>query len=252
MTVNPDNLAEQVCRPSAYFKELSEVKVLPNDIDDFDVFLKNAVIFGGSGLFYPDTAEVLEEALKRKKHPMVLWGIGANEHLEHLVRWPEWTNEFDLIGLRDYGNPWGYVPCPSCMSPYFDEARAKTPEHEVVVYDHPLGPIKGLKDHPRRSNNHKAEKYREILLFLASGKTIVTSSYHGTYWGMLLGRKVLCWRPWSSKFYGLEPLHFRVNDQNWAWVHRTFQAPAGVVDYLERCRWANIEFARKVFEVLNV
>ena len=187
-----------------------------------------------------------------KKHPMFLWGVGANEHNQPLVRWPEWAEKFDLIGLRDYGNPWDYVPCPSCMSPFFDEARATMPKHDVVVYEHPLGPIGAVKGWPRKSNIHKAEKFREILMFLASGKTIVTSSYHGVYWGMLLARKVLCWKPWSSKFYGLEPFYYRVNYQNWEKVHKTMKAPEEVLDYLETCRQENIIFAQKVFKLLKV
>lgn len=252
MTVNPDNLAEQVCRATDYFKPLAGVTVLPNDIEDLEVFSKNAVIFGGSGLFYPDTAEILQEALKRKAHPMVLWGVGSNTHLEHLVKWPDWADKFDLIGLRDYGNPWDYVPCPSCMSPFFDEARATPPKHNVVVYEHPLAPIPGIKAWPRMDNNHPKEKFKEILQFLASGKTIVTSSYHGTYWGMLLARKVLCWEPFSTKFYGLEPHHYRVNAQNWIKVHREYPKPSALEFYLEDCRSHNVLFAEKVYRLLNV
>jgi len=252
MTVNPDNLAEQVCRPTTYFKELADVEVLPNDVEDLDIFGEKAAIFGGSGLFYPDTAEVLRKALNRKNHPMVLWGVGANDHLEHLVKWPQWTKEFDLIGLRDFGNPWDYVPCPSCMSPLFDEARDTAPVHDVVVYEHPLCQIKEIKGRAKMNNKHPAEKYREVLMFLASGKTVVTSSYHGVYWAMLLARKVLCWKPFSSKFYSLEPLHYRVNEQNWYKVHSTMRAPAQVYDYLERCRQHNVLFAQKVFKLLKM
>lgn len=252
MTVNPDNLAEQVCRPTSYFEELADVKVLPNEVEDLEVFSKNAVIFGGSGLFYYDTAPMLVEALDRKRHPMVLWGMGANQHGDHLVRWPEWTKRFDLIGLRDYGNPWDYAPCPTCMSPFFDEARAQKPEREVVVYDHPRCPIGRLKDCPHIDNKHKADKFYDVLMYLGSAKTIVTSSYHGTYWGMLLDRKVLCWKPWSSKFFGLEPLFYQVNEQNWRKVHADLPVPPQAADYLERCREANRTFAKKVFALLNV
>ena len=42
-----------------------------------------------------------------------------------------------------------------------------------------------------------------ILDFLGSGETILTSSFHGAYWGTLLGRKVLAF-PFSSKFFTLK------------------------------------------------
>jgi len=250
LNVNPDNLAEQVCRPSDYFPELKDVKVQPNDVSNAD-WSGGAVIFGGTGLFFPSLATVLEQALKVRRHPMVLWGVGVDTHGEHLVQWPEWAGQFDLAGLRDYGNPWDYVPCPSCMSPFFDEARDTQSIYDMVVYEHVDYPI-DIIGVPRKTNVQKAEDFKRVLMFLASGKTIVTSSYHGTFWGMLLGRKVLCWKPWSSKFYGLEHFHYRVNEQNWHTVHTRYHATTSVPDYLARCRLANRQFAANVFRVLKL
>ena len=39
------------------------------------------------------------------------------------------------------------------------------------------------------------------LAFLASGETVITSTYHGAYWGLMLGRKVIV-VPWATKFLG--------------------------------------------------
>jgi hypothetical protein len=193
----------------------------------------------------------LSEALKWKMHPLILWGVGTNDHGSHLVQWPEWVKEFDLIGLRDYLSPWDYTPCPTCMSAFFDHARIQEEKHEVVIYEHPICPIPNLGPFPRTTNKHKADEFPEVLMFLGSGKTIITSTYHGTYWGMLLGKKVLCWKPWSSKFFGLEPHHYRVNEQNWKKVHEEYPLPVGVHDFLMKCREANIDFAKKVFDLLD-
>ena len=47
---------------------------------------------------------------------------------------------------------------------------------------------------------------KDALSFIASGETVVSNSYHGVYWAMLMGRKVLC-LPFSNKFsrYRLPP-----------------------------------------------
>ena len=40
--------------------------------------------------------------------------------------------------------------------------------------------------------------------YVGSTNYIITNSYHGAYWGTLLGKKVMLVGPWSSKFYGLK------------------------------------------------
>ena len=104
----------------------------------------------------------------------------------------------DLVGIRDYdvGLPW--VPCASCMHPEFD--RPRSPKHEVVVFSHKKFRL-NIKGLPTFTN--KEVDFRAVLDFLGSGETILTSSFHGAYWGTLLGRKVLAF-PFSSKFFWLK------------------------------------------------
>jgi hypothetical protein len=42
-----------------------------------------------------------------------------------------------------------------------------------------------------------------VVDFLASGREIVTSTFHGAYWGYLLNRKVTIPSKWASRFYSL-------------------------------------------------
>jgi len=42
----------------------------------------------------------------------------------------------------------------------------------------------------------------EVIAYIASGATVVTSSYHSMYWGFLLGRNFVS-VPFGSKFFGL-------------------------------------------------
>ena len=94
-----------------------------------------------------------------------------------------------------------YVPCVSAMSPLFD--TLPEPGHDVLLFAHarksdgmqrPSG-IPAMDDH--------AGTLEETLAFLASGATVVTNSYYGTYWAMCPGRRVLC-LPFSDKFRKFE------------------------------------------------
>lgn len=246
-TVNTGNLAEQVCRPTDYFPFPCGVVAMDQEDRDFS---RGPVIFGASGLLYPEIAPILEKAVSEKQHPMVAWGIGNNTHYGDRVWWPDWLAKFDLVGLRDHRSPYHYVPCPSCMSPLFAEWRDKPPQHELVIYDQVDYPVKlEVPDTPRMNNCHGKEKLAEVVAFLSSGRVILTSSYHGVYWGYLLNRRVLCWEPWSTKFHTLFPAPVFVNAESWQ-AH-TWK-PADTPGYLEDCQRRNTEFHQQVLKLLNL
>ena len=100
------------------------------------------------------------------------------------------------------------------MSPLFDAPPA--PTEDVVFYAHAgktatMG-INIPPDMPT-ADNHCAS-LQEALHFIASGRTVISNSYHGVYWGLLMGRKVLC-LPFSNKFGGYRlPPHYAKPD-NW-------------------------------------
>lgn len=244
-TVNTGNLAEQVCRPSEYF-DLGDVAVLPDESREMP--LDAPIIFGGSGLLYPEIAGILEATVKASRFPCIAWGIGVNTHYGDAVDWPNWLQQFALVGLRDWHSPYAYVPCPSCMHPAFDAYRDEKPKHTLVIYDqfdYPVGmEIEGVS----RVNNYKPQSAMEdVVEFLASGETILTSSYHGAYWGFLLNRRVLIWKPWSTKFLCFKPRCFYVDETNFKLMMTVPQDNTG---YLEECRSINTEFSRQVRRML--
>ena len=57
--------------------------------------------------------------------------------------------------------------------------------------------------------------FEEVAGFLASGRVVVTNSYHGAYWTTLLGRPTLLWEPWCSKFLLLRYPHPWVGPGDW-------------------------------------
>ncbi|MEB3342954.1 hypothetical protein [Okeania sp.] len=173
-------------------------------------------ILGGGGLLFPrfvnDFVALQQfKAQYQDQIPIqiIAWGIGQQVYRTGLNRqryyqkfdYPKYLQQFDLIGIRDFEHPnpnYNWVPCVSCMSNEFDQPRPI--KHKFVVFSHKKYQIK-LGNFPRMTNG--THNFTQVLDFLGSGETILTSSYHGVYWGTLLGRKVLSF-PFSSKFYTLK------------------------------------------------
>jgi hypothetical protein len=152
------------------------------------------VIYGGGSITAsPD--------FKRWPCPTVAWGVGHNER--HDRRWTAVQQEHvraaglcDLYFPRDRVDGFDWTPCASCMHPVFDEAFDESQHEEVVRYS-AARRIKVEGDGPHMTNEDGS--IEDAVRFLASGKAVVTSSYHGAYWAHLLGRPVGMIE-WGSKF----------------------------------------------------
>ncbi|MGD1943959.1 MAG: hypothetical protein ACFB0G_21905 [Leptolyngbyaceae cyanobacterium] len=157
------------------------------------------VIIGGGGLLFKRFLPNIEAVHTDKgcgQH--IFWGVGQQSYqLTQKISfdYKPYTSNSDLVGVRDDNmiHPW--VPCVSCMHPSFDKSR--TAMHEFVIFSHKKFQI-NIPGIPRITNEES--DFDKVLDFLGSGKTILTSSFHGAYWGTLLGRKVLAF-PFSSKFF---------------------------------------------------
>lgn len=249
LTLNKDNIAEQICRATSYFPEFfPQVTELSNAVEDRTIFSQGPVIFGASGLLNNNAAYMLIDALKYKQHPFIAWGIGANHHEEHDPVYPEWLKQFDLVGLRDKTDQYSEVPCPTCLHPAFDIYRPAKTTHRVVFYSHLSHPLANVPANaPHRTNCGTAADVENVIKFLAQGRTVVTNSYHGMYWACLLNRQVMVINPWSSKFYAFKEsvslfhndyIDLEIPRQN----HKT---------YLEKCRQLNRDFAVKVSHLVQ-
>lgn len=245
---DPGNIGDHVCSPISY-ADLPGTRVdLRQPVTDLD---GAALIFGGGGILHSSTVQQIGAlaANGRRRNPhmaLVAWGPGMNELNERPFQYPEYFREFDLVGLRDYGNPWTYVPCPSCLHPAFDVPPA-TPTHEFVVYEHYDVPINGLPVAPKLTNHGNRGRAHEIIRFLAQGEFVVTNSFHGVYWSLLLGRKVIVFRAFANRFSGFShPLEF-CDETDWQEKAHRASAYDG---YLEECRSLNLQFRDKVQDLL--
>lgn len=215
------------------------------------------IIVGGGGLMeFPKHRPSLDFIGSLGK-PAVIWGAGTNStQASWTMLRPRFASDysrFSLIGCRDYGyedKDFVWVPCASCMHPIFDR------EHEIkreLVFFGNAGmpgyssfvPV-NLQDDAIKFNMKTS--IEAVVEFLGSAETVVTSSYHGAYWAMLLGRKVIG-IPTSSKFYGFKHAIPLCAIDDW---QRFAKLAVRHGEALEECRAANLDFAARVSELLGL
>ncbi len=204
------NIGDRACSPFDYFDwgDATVSDLRNDDTPDYDVG-----IYGGGKIL---RGIATNKGVRRPKGAInIAWGVGTVQSFPFSLRYLQARRRMDLIGSRDYGDTrYTYAPCASCMSPLFDEPAE--PEHDVVFYAHAgktdkMG-IEIPEDMPTADNH--AGSLEDALAFIASGKTVISNSYHGVYWGLLMGRRVLC-LPFSNKFGGYRlPPHYAAAN-NW-------------------------------------
>lgn len=145
------------------------------------------------------------DKLNKKVGKRFVWGAGhnSNDLLEFEdIKWPKSFANFDLIGIRDYheSSRFKWVPCASCMHDALDKKYEI--KNDVIFFEHKKQLIKGTEfgndSIPRFVNS--GNNIDQTIELLGSANIILTNSYHGAYWGTLLGKKVMVIGQWSSKF----------------------------------------------------
>ncbi len=237
--MDPTNAGDWQSPPFRYFPELGDACIEVNSSTTPKE--RSIIVMGGGGLISPKPAfQKLQRFLG--KHHCVGWGLGENwydaKNLGYFPpqpqTFPDYLDRFDLLGIRDATEKHRQVPCASCMHPAFDETH--TVKRHIGFYLHKRIPLASA-GHDICSND--GASLEDKLKFIGESEVIVTNSYHGAYWAMLLNRRVLC-VPFGSKFYGFgEPLDFRA-----PWDLRLDDLGELPLHpgYLERCREANHNF----------
>lgn len=218
--VDPNNVGDLLSSPLRYFA-FPDFQCETEDIRTVEAerLRDMHILIGGGGLVFERFLPQIQALCHTKgRGKRIFWGVGQQRYgaQEKMLATPfdygPYLAEADLVGIRDYSMPYPWVPCVSCMHPAFDKAR--TAQHEVVVFSHKKFQI-DIPGLPRMTNSHK--NFEEVLDFLASGETILTSSFHGAYWGILLGRRVVAF-PFSSKFMTLKHLPALYAVKRWSRV----------------------------------
>ena len=119
-------------------------------------------------------------------------------------------------------------------------------KNDIIWYEHKKQLIKsthfGSKPIPRYINS--GANMEQTIELLGSANTIITNSYHGAYWGTLLGKKVIVAGPWSSKFHTLKHRVTFINPQdNYEYLLDGIETHP---EALQECRDANNNHWQKI------
>lgn len=224
------NVGDRASAPGLYLPDLAASITLA-DVCDRVLHHPQFVIMGGGAL--------LPKIIKRQlvfSVPAVIWGAGWTSTVR---RRPDYwlPAGYSLVGVRDYGLRYRWVPCASCLSPLFDQHYPIT--REFVVYENVLSaPL------PAADLGNDYLDMAAVIRTLGSAETVITSSYHGAYWATLLGRRVVA-IPFGAKFYGM-----RHPPRLSTWEERQQPGPY-YPEALAECRAANLAFAADVREIIE-
>lgn len=234
------NVGDLASAPALYFPDLGATvadtgEPLPAET--------RAVIFGGGALgqrllrqgdFWAGDSRIT-----------IAWGVGTSIRGERDPDRPaDWLT---LYGSREWGwqSPWAeWAPCASCMAREFD--RVPEPAYDAVLYFNARRGAPEIDGIPRSDNE---QSFAAAVAFLASGMTVVTNSYHGAYWALLMGRKVVIVGAYSSKFYGFRWPPEYAEAVDWRAAAAKARVYPGALD---AARAATIAFADRVRDLLAV
>lgn len=194
------------------------------------------------------TSDLLEK-IRPIVSARIVWGAGHNgdngaqEFTD--IKWPKALAKYKLVGIRDFNlhSKFPWTPCASCMHPAFDK---KYPiKNDIIWFEHKKQLIKDFGNDPIPRFINSGSNVEQTIELLGSANTIITNSYHGAYWGTLLGKKVIiAGGAWSSKFKFLKHQPPIVGKKE-TWDDYIEVAPV-FQNALEECRSATKNFWSQV------
>tara|TARA_R110000824_G_scaffold44926_5_gene130350 strand:+ start:1049 stop:1750 length:702 start_codon:yes stop_codon:yes gene_type:complete len=182
------------------YPEYDLTQVLPHQVEG------KIAIVGGAGLLHPPFKRQLD-MIAGEAEQVYLWGVGLNTHDERHdyepLSWPI-VQRSEMFGTRDHiathHRTWHKdattIGCPSVCHPFLE--NPSEPIHDVVAYVHKDYHFPIENGIPAITNSCEID---EALHFIAKGKTVISSSYHGALWASWMGREVIIPNPFSTKFY---------------------------------------------------
>lgn len=240
-----NNVGDLYCNPSRYFKFDNVQTGCISRYKSFNYKDAN-VILGGGGLIRRYFLKFIPEVLSKPYKNLAIWGIGHNFGWKENIWWPDWVVNNELTGIRDYmkGYEKYYLPCVSCMHPGFDKKRDIKNDHVYFLHHH-SSKYKPLKNDVVMYNDNI--NLDSVLDFLGSSNTIITDSYHGAYWGLLMGKDVRV-VSWTTKFDNFKCQPTIIDKiENW----RKYPSCSPYTEYLNESRDFNNKFYSRVLKTFS-
>ncbi|MCF7852617.1 MAG: polysaccharide pyruvyl transferase family protein [Simkaniaceae bacterium] len=261
------NAGDYYSCPDLYydFKNYQTIKIelqeFKNNEKNNQTKLKDAIIiFGGGGIL--DTTKPLSSLYNNMdlSNKCFHWGSGSNRLNVNEIDWELSANFIDikkdvlkhfiLVGRRDYLDNYYknhvYVPCVSCKLPYLKQKYEI--KRRIGIVNHAWLKLINKPQFPQINMNLKKYTIEEIIRFIGESEVIITSSFHGAYWGLLLNKKVIINGNWSSKFDTLKYPLVLLSDNLEKDIQNCVVPPA---DYLNECIDLNNAFYEKIMKLIE-
>jgi len=229
------------------------------------------ILIGGGGVYV--NSSMMNYLSENFSDQVISWGCGFNYHfnwdknINYLENYnPEsrckFFNKFLLNGIRDYIKGSYWVPCATCIHPFFNISINNTDhlkKHNFVVYGHTnykdAGYLKLISDTLGFPYLENIETLSDIINFLLSGDVIITNSYHGVFWGGLLNRKIIC-VPFSDRFLNFKNNVYLEYDLkkllDICYIEKISKSLTVDTNFLQICRERNISFSKIVSKLIGI
>lgn len=240
------NRGDMNCCPYFYFSDyFDQFPCMIHNIWDVQfsaIRHDDIVILGGGGLF--DCLDGFQETINRLCYVcrnVIAWGVGHNTHEDRQLYWQVEYERFRLLSVRDYDYPGqSYCPDVSCMMKGLE--RRQETRRRIGLISHQEYDI----ELPFEKITHK-DRLEVILDFIAGSEVLVTNTYHCAYWGMLMGKKVILYKPFSSKFRWL-----RHKPVVWSGdLEADVQASRAFPGFMEESRDITLKFFARVRNIVE-
>lgn len=145
------------------------------------------------------------DKIDRTTGKKIMWGAGHNADAHRdkkgnmFIDYPDWLVEYDLVGLRDNNSAYDWAPCASCMHPAL--RKNYQIKNDIIWFEHKKQLLKDFGNEPIPRFVNSGSNIDQTIELIGSANIILTNSYHGAYWGVLMKKRVIVVGPWSSKFY---------------------------------------------------
>jgi len=159
------------------------------------------IIFGGGGFGW---SNISRNNLKKvcEKYNFIWWGAGTHKFTVYDEIIKKYMQKAMLTGFRDYNQPGiPYLPCVTAKIPLFQKNYEIKNVYVLIEHKHQMNKAMAAHGFPTLTNYAPLS---EIIELIGSCETVITSSFHVAYWGLLMNKKVLISNLWSDKFLGLK------------------------------------------------
>jgi exopolysaccharide biosynthesis predicted pyruvyltransferase EpsI len=89
-------------------------------------------------------------------------------------------------------------------------------KNDVIWFEHKKQLVKDFGNEPIPRFVNSGSNIEQTIELLGSANIILTNSYHGAYWGTLLGKKVIVVGVWGAKFYAFRHKPY-ILEKNESW-----------------------------------